>query len=265
MKSALSSAAVLLVSAAALTACQPDSAASASSSTPSRQAGAASSPADTTAPAPPPSTTASPPDGTASQVSSTSSTSSSGKAGPSSAKPAPAKPSPAKPAPAPRSRYATSDSYAWKHPCSSKQISVHLVRRASAPTQRVIEVRNNGARSCGLSYYPHVVLWNADSATGGVTITPLVPDGLGGPPASPVYAGRTAYAVVDLDPSGATKGTAFGVNEMNVLADGDHMSSRETVQFPLGAGAHVLKPKLGLYEDTVARAVASMESADIQP
>lgn len=259
VKSALSSAAVLLVSAAALTACQPDSAASASSSTSSRQAGAASSPADTTASASPPSTTASPPAGTASQVSSSgnsgSGNSSSGKAGS----------SPGKPSPAPRSRYATSDSYAWKHPCSSRQISVHLVRRASAPTQRVIEVRNNGARSCGLSYYPHVVLWNADSATGGVTVTPLVPDGLGGPPASPVYAGRTAYAVVDLDPSGATKGTAFGVNEMNVLADGDHMSSRETVQFPLGSGAHVLKPKLGLYEDTVARAVASMESADIQP
>lgn len=254
VKSALSSAAVLLVSAAALTACRPDSPASASSSTPSRQAGAASSPADTTAPASPPSTTTSPPAGTASQVSS-SGDSSSGNAGS----------SPDKPSPAPRSRYATSDSYAWKHPCSSKQISVHLVRRASAPTQRVIEVRNNGARSCGLSYYPHVVLWNADSATGGVTITPLVPDGLGGPPASPVYAGRTAYAVVDLDPSGATKGTAFGVNEMNVLADGDHMSSRETVQFPLGSGAHVLRPKLGLYEDTVARAVASMESADIQP
>jgi hypothetical protein len=142
---------------------------------------------------------------------------------------------------------------------------VHLARRAAAPTQRVIEVRNNGARSCGLSYYPHVVLWNAQSATGGVTVTPLVPDGLGGPPASALYAGRTAYAVVDLDPSGATRGTAPGVDEMNVLADGDHMSSRETVAFALGAGAHVLRPKLGLYEDTVANAVTSMESANIHP
>jgi Protein of unknown function (DUF4232) len=158
---------------------------------------------------------------------------------------------------------ARSDGYAWHHPCSSKQITVTVTRRAAAPTQRLISVRNNGTRSCGLSYYPTVVLYDWDSATGGTSVTPLVPDGLGGPPASPVYAGRTAYAVIDLDPSGATKGTVPGTNEMNVLADGDHMPNRETLRFALGEGTHVLRPKLGLYEATVADAVASMRTADI--
>lgn len=258
VKSALSSAAVLLVGAVALTACQPgspDSAASVSSSTASRQAGSPSAPGVTA-------TSASPPTASASTPATTASKGAGGAGGPTASG---GGTSASGGSSAGSGGYATSDSYAWKHPCSSKQLSVHLVRRTSAPTQRVIEVRNNGARSCGLSYYPHVVLWNAESATGGVTITPLVPDGLGGPPASALYAGRTAYAVVDLDPSGATKGTASGVDEMNVLADGDHMSSRETLSFPLGPGAHVLNPKLGLYEDTVARAVASMRTANIHP
>ncbi|MEE4546916.1 DUF4232 domain-containing protein [Streptomyces sp. V4-01] len=244
-KSALSSAAVLLAGAAVLTGCGDGSATSAGGSAPSPVAVPSSALPHTTAPTPAPAPT----------LSASAST-------PTASKRASA---PAASAPPSGGGYATSDSYAWKHPCSSRQLSVHLVRRASAPTQRVIEVRNNGARSCGLSYYPHVVLWDAESATGGVTITPLVPDGLGGPPASALHAGRTAYAVVDLDPSGATKGTAAGVDAMNVLADGDHMSSRETVRFPLGAGAHALRPKLGLYEDTTPDAVASMESADIQP
>ena len=155
--------------------------------------------------------------------------------------------------------------YAWHHPCSSKQITVTVTRRPTAPTQRLISVRNNGHRACGLSYYPSVVLYDADAANGGTSVVPMVPDGLGGPPAYPVYAGATAYAVVDLDPSGATEGTVPGVNAMNVLADADHMPNRETLRFPLGDDAHVLKPKLGLYETTVARAVTSMRSADIQP
>lgn len=160
---------------------------------------------------------------------------------------------------------ATSDSYAWKHPCTGQQLSVHVTRLASAPTQRVISVRNLGTRSCGLSYYPLVVLYNGEAANGGVTVHPLVPSGLGGPPSFPVYAGRTSYAVIDLDPSGATTGTAEGVDEMNVLANGDHMPNADTLNFSLGAGAHVLKPKLGLYRDNIADAVGSMHSADILP
>lgn len=249
VRSALSSAAVLLVAAAALTACRPGSTTPAGSPTPSRPAGSSSAPGDTAAPASPPPASAPTPAGTASKGSGGSGRAS-GSAGGTSGS---------------GDTYAVDDSYAWKHPCSSRQITVRLVRRASAPTQRVIEVRNNGARSCGLSYYPRVVLWNAESATGGVTVTPLVPDGLGGPPATALYAGTTAYAVIDLDPSGATEGTAFGVDEMNVLANGDHMSSRETLRFPLGSGAHVLKPKLGLYRDNIPDAVTSMDSANIHP
>lgn len=249
VKSALSCAAVLLVGATALTACGSDHGASANGSAPSRPAASSSAPATTAAPTPAPSSASPSPSASRSAAVSTAARTASQMSGSSAA----------------GGGYATSDSYAWKHPCSAGQISVHVLRRASAPTQRVIEVRNNGTRSCGLSYYPHVVLWNAESATGGVTVTPLVPDGLGGPPATPVYAGRTAYAVIDLDPSGATKGTASGVDEMNVLADGDHMTSRQTLRFPLGAGARVLDPKLGLYEDDIADAVASMRTADIRP
>ena len=159
---------------------------------------------------------------------------------------------------------ATSDSYAYKHPCAPQQLSVHVVRRSAASSQRVIEVRNNGTRSCGLSYFPLVYLDSAHAANGSQAVKPLIPSGLGGAPASPVYAGRTVYAVIDLDPSAATTGTVPGVDELNVLADCDHMPNAATLNFPLGGGALVLKPKLGLYCDNVADAVSSMQSADYQ-
>ncbi len=153
---------------------------------------------------------------------------------------------------------ATSDGYAYKHPCAAGQLSVGVTTPADASGRRVIAVRNNGANACGLSYYPQVHL----DGSGGRTVKPLIPGGLGGAPAYPVYAGRTAYAVIDLDPSGATSGTVTGIDELNVLADGDHMPDADTRNFPLGSGALVLKPKLGLYRSTVADAVASMKTAD---
>ncbi|MGW4447420.1 DUF4232 domain-containing protein [Streptomyces sp. NPDC004682] len=152
------------------------------------------------------------------------------------------------------------DSYAYTHPCAGGQVTVRVTRRAA--TQRVIEVRNTGASACGLSYYPAVDLGSSTSADQSHNIKPLVPGGLGGPPAYALHAGRTAYAVIDLDPSGATTGTAPGIDEMNVLANGDHMPNAETRNFPLGSGAKVLGPKLGLYSATVAQAVASMQQAD---
>ncbi|MCT9010145.1 DUF4232 domain-containing protein [Streptomyces rhizosphaerihabitans] len=158
---------------------------------------------------------------------------------------------------------ATSDSYAYKHPCSGGQVSVNVTTRDGASSQRVIAVRNNGASSCGLSYYPRVYLDQA-SAQGGKNVKPLIPSGLGGAPAYPVYAGQTAYAVIDVDPSGATTGTVSGIDELNVLADGDHMPNADTHNFPLGSGALVLKPKLGLYRSTIADAVSSMKAADTQ-
>ncbi|MEU6283168.1 hypothetical protein [Streptomyces sp. NPDC047028] len=160
--------------------------------------------------------------------------------------------------------HATSDSWAWTHPCTSRGISVHVVHRSGAASQRVIEVRNLGSDSCGLSYFPLVSIDNSHAANGGTVVKPLIPGGLGGAPAYPVYAGRTAYAVIDLDPSGATTGTVPGMDELNVLANGDHMSNAETLNFSLGSGAHVKKPKLGLYRSTVADAVTSMRSADTQ-
>jgi hypothetical protein len=164
-----------------------------------------------------------------------------------------------------RTGAAEPDEYAFTHPCSIGHLSVQVTRRAGAPTQRVIAVRNTGAHVCGLTYYPLVTLDSSKAQDGTAAVTPLVPGGLGGPPAYPVRPGRTAYAEVDLDPSGATTGTAAGVDELNVLPDGDHMPAAQTLNFPLAKGTSVLKPKLGLYRDTVSDAAASMKTADMQP
>ncbi|MFD4759729.1 DUF4232 domain-containing protein [Streptomyces sp. NPDC058439] len=156
------------------------------------------------------------------------------------------------------------DSYAYTHPCKSQKLSVHVTGRAGAATQRVIEVRNLGASACGLSHFPRVSLGNSHSADHSKDVRPLVPSGLGGAPAYPVRAGKTAYAVIDVNPCGATTGTVAGIDEMNVLADDAHMPNAETHNFPLGSGAKVLKPKLGLYRSTIADAVSSMTQADTQ-
>jgi hypothetical protein len=156
------------------------------------------------------------------------------------------------------------DAYAYTHPCTPQQLSVRVTRRAAAPSQRVIAVRNLGAHSCGLSYFPLVSLDDSKSADRSQAVKPLIPSGLGGAPAYPLHPGQTAYAVIDLDPSGATTGTVAGVDELNVLSDGDHMPNAATLNFPLGSGALVLKPKLGLYEASISDAVSSMQSADTQ-
>ncbi|GAA2781950.1 DUF4232 domain-containing protein [Kitasatospora sp. CM 4170] len=166
--------------------------------------------------------------------------------------------------PAAGSGGADDDSYAYAHPCEGKNLSVRVTTRPQAPTQRVIEVRNQGPHACGLSYYPMVSLGDARSADRSKDVRPLVPGGLGGAPAYPVGAGRTAYAVIDLDPAGAGAGTASGIDQLNVLADGDHMPTAETRNFPLGTGA-VVKPKLGLYRSSVVDAAASASTADRQP
>ena len=158
-----------------------------------------------------------------------------------------------------------SDAYAYKHPCSPQQLSVQANRRSDSSSQWVITVRNTQTKSCGLSYYPLVSLDNSKAADGSQAVTPLVPSGLGGPPAYVLDAGSTAYAVIDLDPSGTTTGTVAGIDQLNVLPDGDHMPNADTLNFPLGSGASVLKPKLGLYRSNVGDAVSSMEQADTQP
>ncbi|MFF7459233.1 DUF4232 domain-containing protein [Kitasatospora sp. NPDC008115] len=160
---------------------------------------------------------------------------------------------------------ADDDAYAYAHPCEGKDLTVRVTARPEAPTQRVIEVRNQGAHACGLSYHPLVSLGDSHAADRGKDVRPLVPGGLGGAPAHPVGAGKTAYAVIDLNPGGASTGTAPGIDQLNVLADGDHMPTAETRNFPLGSGAKVLKPRLGLYRATVADAAASAATADQQP
>ncbi|MER7727803.1 DUF4232 domain-containing protein [Streptomyces sp. NPDC096323] len=155
----------------------------------------------------------------------------------------------------------TSDSYAYKHPCTSDNLSVRVYPREGSATQQVIEVNNTGANSCGLSYFPRVSLGAENAADHSGDVTPLVPGGLGGAPAYPVKPKTAAIAVIDLNPSGAD-GALTWINELNVLADGDHMPNAEQLNFPLGPDVKVLDPKLGLYSGTVADAVASMKQAD---
>ncbi|MER5356600.1 DUF4232 domain-containing protein, partial [Kitasatospora sp. NPDC002551] len=160
---------------------------------------------------------------------------------------------------------ADGDAYAYGHPCESKDLTVRVTTRPEAATQRVIEVRNQGPHACGLGYYPLVSLGDSRATDRGKEVKPLVPGGLGGAPAYPVGAGRTAYAVIDLNPGGASTGTVPGIDQLNVLADGDHMPTAETRNVPLGSGAKVLAPRLGLYRATVADAAASAATADQRP
>ncbi|MFE6492447.1 DUF4232 domain-containing protein [Streptomyces sp. NPDC057748] len=153
----------------------------------------------------------------------------------------------------------TSDSYAYKHPCQSGDLSVRVYPLEGSTTQHVIEVNNTGANSCGLSYFPRVSLGASKASDHSGDITPAVPGGLGGAPAYPVKPKTAAIAVIDLNPAG--KGGVTWVDEMNVLADGDHMPNADTQNFELGPDVKVGDPKLGLYRSTVADAVSSMKTA----
>ncbi|WP_330452973.1 MULTISPECIES: DUF4232 domain-containing protein [unclassified Streptomyces] len=157
----------------------------------------------------------------------------------------------------------TSDAYAYKHPCKSSDLSVRVYAREGSATQHVIEVNNTGKNSCGLSYFPRVSLGASNATDHSGDITPLVPGGLGGAPAYPVKPKTAAIAVIDLNPGGGNGVT--WVNELNVLADGDHMPNADQLNFPLGPDVKVGTPKLGLYERSIADAVASMKQANTKP
>ncbi|MFF2079680.1 DUF4232 domain-containing protein [Kitasatospora sp. NPDC058162] len=146
------------------------------------------------------------------------------------------------------------------HPCDIQNLSIHVSARSGAPSQRVIEVHNTGGNSCTLSSSPGVDLGNATARDQSKNIKPILASGT---TRFTVAAGQKAYAVIDLDPSGATTGTAPGVDEINVLADdeGTNMPLANTQNFPLGAGAKVLEPKMSIYRATVAEAVTSMTAA----
>lgn len=157
----------------------------------------------------------------------------------------------------------TSDSYAYKHPCPSANLTVRVYPRDGAPTQQVIQVTNNAPTSCGLSYYPRVSLGAQNATDHSGDIIPLVPGGLGGAPAYPVKPGASAIAVLDFNPGGGNGVT--WVDEMSVLPDGDNMSNAEQVGYPLPPDAKVGTAKLGLYRSSIADAVSSMESANTKP
>ncbi|MFJ3219484.1 hypothetical protein ACIPLC_26600 [Kitasatospora sp. NPDC086801] len=135
-----------------------------------------------------------------------------------------------------------------------------MTARAGALSQRVIEVRNTGASACSLSSSPSVDLGNSTARDRSGNIRPVLASGT---LRFPVPAGRSAYAVIDLDPSGATTGTASGINELNVLADGDdtNMPLANTQNFPLNEGVRVLNPHMGIYRATEAEAATSMTNA----
>jgi hypothetical protein len=154
----------------------------------------------------------------------------------------------------------TSDSYAYAHPCKSGDLSVRVYAREGSATQHVIEINNTGANACGLSYFPTVSLGAENASDRSGDIRPMVPGGLGGAPAYPVKPKTAAIAVIDLNPGGGAGVT--WVNELNVLADGDHMANADQLNFPLGPDVKVDKPKLGLYRSTIAEAVSSMKQAD---
>ncbi|MFF3217118.1 DUF4232 domain-containing protein [Streptomyces sp. NPDC002886] len=136
----------------------------------------------------------------------------------------------------------TGDSYAYTHPCSAGNLTVKVTSPAGAPaTVRVITVTNNGSTSCGLDYFP-TVGFSAKGAALGLQAT--APGGLGGAPAYPVRPGATAYAAVNLNPSGGNGPVA---DEINILADKEHMPNADGVSLKLTKPGSVSHPKVGLY------------------
>ncbi|MFJ7906021.1 DUF4232 domain-containing protein [Kitasatospora sp. NPDC096204] len=230
-------AALALGASLTLTACGPDGGDAAQPAKPARSASAA-------APAAPAGDAAQPTAGAPAPAA----------GAPSSARPK----TPVAPATAGGGAAGTDEAYAYTHSCKADKLTVKVTTRAGSPDQRVIEVHNQGSTYCGLSYYPLVNLGSSKAPDHGNDLTPLVPGGLGGPPAHALAPGKSTYAVVDLNPG---SGSVADVDQLNVLAD-DQMPNSDTRTFQLGAGAKVGKqPKVGLYRDNVADAASSTETA----
>ena len=163
---------------------------------------------------------------------------------------------------------ATSDSYAWKHPCDPGQVTVAVrYQHSIGDTRRVIVATNHGSAACGLSYYPAVE--TADSKTIGPNshpthfVSPKVPGGLGGAPYASIHAGRSLYAVIDLDPGRTTSGAVRTYDELEVKA-ADFMPDAATTNHPVrnepaGSGnPYVKAPVLSLYQPSIADAVTQV-------
>ncbi|MFJ7270467.1 DUF4232 domain-containing protein [Streptomyces sp. NPDC099050] len=146
----------------------------------------------------------------------------------------------------------TGDSYAYTHPCSARNLTVKVTSPTGTPaTVRVITVTNNGSTSCGLDYFP-TVGFSAKGAALGLQAT--APGGLGGAPAYPLHPGATAYAAVNLNPSGGNGPVA---DEVNVLADKEHMPNADGVSLRLAKPGSVANPKVGLYRTNTRDALSA--------
>ncbi|MFJ7208558.1 DUF4232 domain-containing protein [Streptomyces sp. NPDC098789] len=145
------------------------------------------------------------------------------------------------------------DAYAYGHPCSARKLTVKVGSAQGLPaTVRVITVTNNGSTACGLAYHPTIGFSAKGAALG---ITAVAPDGLGGAPAYPVRPGATAYAAVDLNPGGGSGPVA---DEINVLADAEHMPNADGTSLPLTAPGKVAAPKVGLYRTTARESLGTL-------
>ncbi|MEZ0090643.1 DUF4232 domain-containing protein [Streptacidiphilus sp. EB129] len=164
----------------------------------------------------------------------------------------------------------SSDSYAYKHPCTSDQVTVAVRYQASVgTTRRVITVTNHGGSACGMSYYPDVSIGaNASAATSGDgtmpgSLTAKAPGGLGGAPYDPLYAGQTQYSVVDLNPGHSSAGTSRSYDTLAVRAD-DSWANAVIQNDPVRAqpansgNPEVKDPRVSLYYTSLGTATAQV-------
>ncbi|MFD5467242.1 DUF4232 domain-containing protein [Kitasatospora sp. NPDC127059] len=142
-------------------------------------------------------------------------------------------------------------------PCDIQNLTIHVTARSGSANQYVIDVHNTGASACSLDAVPTVDLGDSAARDQSKNIKPALANGT---LRYSVPAGKSAYAVIDLDPSGATTGTLPGINELNVLADQENMPLASTQNFPLKSGVRVLDPRMSVYKGSEAEALASLAS-----
>lgn len=181
------------------------------------------------------------------------------------AKPAPS--GPAKGAVSSADPNATSDSYAWKHPCGSDQVTVKVGPGpdGAGPDIRIVTVTNTSPKACGLSYFPSVLISDSSSVGGNGYparfVQPKPPEGLGGMPYIPIYAGQSQYAAISLNPSGASAGASHAYDEIDAQAS-DFLPHAATADFPAhgadGKNPAVLNPAISLFERTTAEAIRGL-------
>ncbi|WP_035803245.1 DUF4232 domain-containing protein [Kitasatospora mediocidica] len=162
---------------------------------------------------------------------------------------------------------AAADAYAYQHPCAMEQLSLKTVYDAQlGATRRLIEVTDTGSTACGLDHYPLVAIDRSSTINVGngqaETVQPAVPANLGTAPGYPLHAGRTAYAVVDLDPSHSTAGASRDYDQLSVIAssnlpNADELDTKITEEGTSPGNPYVKSPFLGLYRDTIAAAAVS--------